>query len=178
MRQFRTDYLDVLMFLGVMKPKEFPSRVLDTMVKLKEEGKAKAIGISTHNRKFAGELARTGVLDVLMVRYNAAHRGAETDIFPHVGMGNPGIVSYTATRWTGCLTRPKGWPGGAVADGRDDIQVCAQQSGRERCPDSARNLSQLQENLAEVSKGPLSEEEMVFMRRFGDVVHNRKEWFM
>jgi|GEM_PF-1381896 len=109
LRQFGTEYLDVLMFLGVMKPKEFPARVLDEMVKLREEGKTRWIGISTHDRKFAGRMAREGILDVLMIRYNAAHRGAETDIFPHLKAHNPGIVSYTSTRWTRLLRRPKGW---------------------------------------------------------------------
>jgi aryl-alcohol dehydrogenase-like predicted oxidoreductase len=179
LRQFRTDYLDVLMFLGVMKPKEFPSRVLDAMVKLKEEGKARAIGISTHNRKFAGELARTGVLDVLMIRYNAAHRGAETDIFPHVGGGNPGIVSYTATRWTRLLTRPKGWPAvEALPTAGMTYRFALNNPDVNVVLTAPRNMVQLQENLAEIRKGPLSEEEMAFMRKFGDVVHDRKEWFM
>ena len=35
-------------------------------------------------------------LDVYMIRYNAAHRGAEHDIFPHLAAYNPGVVSYTA----------------------------------------------------------------------------------
>ena len=179
LRQFRTDYIDVLMFLGVMKPKEFPTRVLDTMLKLKEEGKAKAIGISTHDRKFAGEMARTGVLDVLMVRYNAAHRGAETDIFPFIGTGKPGIVSYTATRWTRLLRRPKGWPEGeALPTPGMTYRFALNHPSVNVVLTAPRDLSQFEENLAEVRKGPLNEEEMAFMRRFGDVVHNRKEWFM
>jgi hypothetical protein len=34
------------------------------------EGKVRAIGISTHDRKFAGKLAAEGALDVFLIRYN------------------------------------------------------------------------------------------------------------
>ena len=40
------------------------------------------------------------------------------------------------------------------------------------------NEEQLRENLAGMSKGPLSREEMEFMQRFGDLVHRRNRWFM
>ena len=35
----------------------------------------------------------------MMIRYNAAHRGAETDIFEPLGDACPAIIDYTATRW-------------------------------------------------------------------------------
>lgn len=179
LRQFRTDYLDVLMFLGVMKPKELPPRVLETMVRLKEEGKVRAIGISSHDRRFAGELARQGVMDVLMIRYNAAHRGAEKDIFPFLEPHDPGLISYTATRWTRLLRRPKGWPAHepvptpgmayrfVLSNPAVDVVLMA-----------PSNLKQFEENLEEVKKGPLSEEDMALMKRFGDFVHDKKQWFM
>jgi len=84
LRQLNTDHIDVFMFLGVMKPEQFPERVREEMVRLREEGKVRAIGVSTHDRKLAGQLARSGALDLLMIRYNAAHRGAESDIFPYL----------------------------------------------------------------------------------------------
>ena len=40
------------------------------------------LGITTHQRPLAAEAARSGKLDLLMIRYNAAHRGAETEVFP------------------------------------------------------------------------------------------------
>ena len=58
------------------------------------------------------ELAARGAVDILMVRYNAAHRGAETDIFPHLAAHGTGVVSHTATRWRRLLTRPRAWPEG------------------------------------------------------------------
>ena len=84
LRQLRTDYIDVFHFLGVMKPKEFPEPLQEELQRLKEDGRVRAVAMSCHDRKFAGELAARGALDVLMIRYNAAHRGAEQDIFPHL----------------------------------------------------------------------------------------------
>jgi aryl-alcohol dehydrogenase-like predicted oxidoreductase len=179
LRQFGTEYLDVLMFLGVMKPKELPPRVLDEMMKLREEGKARWIGISTHDRKFAGQLAREGLLDVLMIRYNAAHRGAETDIFPHLTAHNPGIVSYTSTRWTRLLSRPKGWPADQpVPTAGMAYRFVLNNPTVGVVLTAPRSLAEFNENIAAVRKGELGDEEMAFMRRFGDAVYGRKEWFM
>ena len=46
LRQFKTDYIDIFLFMGVMKPSEFTPRVQDELRKLKEEGKVRAVGIS------------------------------------------------------------------------------------------------------------------------------------
>ena len=59
----------------------------------------------------AAELARTTSLDLLMVRYNAAHPGAEADIFPSLPEGRHSVVAYTATCWRRLLKRPRGWEG-------------------------------------------------------------------
>ena len=179
LRQLGTDYIDVFMFLGVMKPEQFPERVRQEMVRFRDEGKVRAIGISTHDRKLAGELARTGALDLLMVRYNAAHRGAEKDIFPHLGAHDPAIVSYTATRWTRLLRRPRGWPKDrpvptaalayrfVLSNPHVDVVLSAPTS-----------RAQLAQNLAAIEKGPLAEEEMQLMREYGDIVHAHSGWFM
>ena len=51
------------------------------------------------DRERAGRLAEDSPLDLLMIRYNAAHPGAERDIFPHLAKRQPHIVAYTATSW-------------------------------------------------------------------------------
>ena len=48
-------------------------------------------------------------IDAFMIRYNAAHRGAEKDIFPYLDKHNPAVISYTATRWRFLLKKPKTW---------------------------------------------------------------------
>ena len=179
LRKFRTEYIDVFLFLGVMKERELPARVLEEMVRIRDEGKVRAIGISTHNRKLAGRLADAGLLDVLMIRYNAAHRGAEEDIFPHLSKHNPGIVAYTATRWTYLLRRPKGYPADApLPSAPMAYRFCLSNPHVHLCLTAPRSVQELEENIAALSQGPLSDQEMRFMREFGDRVRHTKRWFM
>jgi aryl-alcohol dehydrogenase-like predicted oxidoreductase len=179
LRQLGTDYVDVFHFLGVTKSSEFPAQVLEELRTLREEGRLRAIAISCHDRKFAGELAARGALDVLMIRYNAGHRGAEQEIFPHLAQHNPGVVSYTATRWTYLLRRPRGWPkDGRVPTAGMCYRFVLSNPHVHVCLNAPTNEKELLENLAAVRQGPLDEEEMQYMRAFGDAVHARRKRFM
>jgi aryl-alcohol dehydrogenase-like predicted oxidoreductase len=179
LRQLQTDYIDAFLFLGVMKKKEFAGEVRDELGKLREQGRVRAVGMSTHNREFAGELAAEGALDVLMVRYNAAHRGAEQDIFPHLGRFNPGVVNHTATRWTYLLRRPRGWPKEErVPSAGMCYRFVLSNPHVHVCLTAPRKEKELQENLAAIRHGPLDEEELRFMQKFGDAVHLASGWFM
>ena len=42
----------------------------------KRDGVVRSLGVTSHQRPLAAEMARSGLLDALMIRYNAAHRGA------------------------------------------------------------------------------------------------------
>jgi len=179
LRQFKTDYIDIFLFLGVMKPAEFPQKVRDELLKLKEEGKVRAVGLSCHNRLFLGELAASGEMDALMLRYNAAHRGAEQDIFPHLAAHNPGVLGYTATRWSYLVRRPRSLPADARVPTAGECYRFVLSNPHVHCVLTApRSERELRENIAAVRQGPLQEEELTFMRGFGDVVHGQKRWFM
>ena len=179
LRQFRTDYIDVFLFMGVLKPAEFTPRVREDLWKLKEEGKVRAIGLSCHNRAFLGKLAADGDVNALMLRYNAAHRGAERDIFPHLAMHNPGVLGYTATRWTYLLRRPNTWPKGArIPTAGECYRFVLSNPHVHAVLTAPRNERELRENIAAVHKGPLDDADMRFMREFGDAVYKQKKWFM
>lgn len=179
LRQLQTDYIDAFLFLGVMKKKEFSARVSHDLAHLREEGRVRAIGVSTHDRKFAGELAAQGAADLLMIRYNVAHRGAEQDIFPHLSPFDPGVVSYTATRWTYLLRRPRSWPRSEpIPTAAMCYRFVLSNPHVHVCLTAPRNEKELLEDLAAARQGPLDQGEMEFMRRFGDVVHEKAGWFM
>jgi aryl-alcohol dehydrogenase-like predicted oxidoreductase len=179
LRQFNTDYIDVFLFMGVMKPAEFTQRVHEDLLKAKEEGKVRAIGLSCHNRAFLGQLAANGEVNALMLRYNAAHRGAERDIFPHLAAHNPGVISYTATRWTYLLRRPKTWPKNArIPTAAECYRFVLSNPHVHVVLTAPRSEQELRENIAAAHKGPLDEEDMKFMNEFGDAVYNQKKWFM
>jgi len=179
LKKLGTDYIDALLFLGVMKPSQLPDEVKRELVRLREEGKARRIGLSTHDRKLAGQLASEGVFDAFMIRYNAAHRGAEKDIFPHLGTHDPALISYTATRWRFLLRRPGSWPKqGRVPTAAECYRFVLSDPHVDVCLTAPTNVRQLEENLNGVRQGPLSEDAMAFMRSFGDAVHHTKKWFM
>jgi predicted aldo/keto reductase-like oxidoreductase len=179
LRQLRTDYLDVFLFMGVLKPAHLSGWTVEEMQRLKEDGRVRAVGISCHDQALLGRLAQQGTLDVLMLRYNAAHRGAESAVFPLLGPGDPGVISYTATRWGRLLRRPRGWP----ADGRiPSARLCYRfvlTSPHVHVVLSApSNPEQLEDNLRALEEGPLDEGDMEFMREFGASVESMKRWFM
>ena len=179
LRRYKTDYIDLFHFLGILKPAEFPPRIQDELNELRADGKIRATAISCHHRQFAGELAGRGALDALMVRYNAAHPGAETDIFPHVTAHNTGVISYTATRWRRLLARPRGWPKSKpVATAGQCYRFVLSNPSVHVALTAPSNEKQLLENLREVERGPLGEDEMTFLRKFGSYVHDHAGWFM
>lgn len=179
LRQFKTDYIDIFLFMGVMKPAEFTPKVHEDLLKLKEEGKVRSIGLSCHDRSFLGKLAANGDVNALMLRYNAAHRGAEQDIFPHLAMHNPGVISYTATRWTHLLRRPKVWPKGArIPTAGECYRFVFSNPHAHSVLTAPRSERELRENITAVHKGPLDEEDMKFMRGYGNTVYYQKKWFM
>jgi aryl-alcohol dehydrogenase-like predicted oxidoreductase len=179
LRQFKTDYIDVFLFMGVMKSAEFTPTVHEELLKLKQEGKVRAIGLSCHHRVFLGQLAAAGTVDALMLRYNAAHRGAELDIFPRLAPHDPGVIGYTATRWTYLLRRPGAWPKDARIPPAGACYRCVLSNPHVHTVLTApRSERELRENIAAVRSGPLSDDDVRFVREFGDVVHNQKKWFL
>ena len=61
------------------------------------------IGLTSHQRPLAAKWAQSGRLDMLMIRYNAAHRGAERDVFPAARDRGVPVVTFTALRWKALL---------------------------------------------------------------------------
>jgi aryl-alcohol dehydrogenase-like predicted oxidoreductase len=146
------------------------SAVEAELVKLKEEGKVRAVGVSIHDRPRAGRLAEDSIFDLLMIRYNAAHPGAERDIFPHLARRRPAVVAYTATSWRKLLRKPRAWAGRAMTPGECyrwvlasphvDVVLCG-----------PRSAAEWRADLAAVREGPLPEGDVAWMREFGRVVH-------
>lgn len=174
LRVLGTDRLDVWLVGWVRGRWYLRPRVWDAMVRLREAGKTRAIGFSSHDRPLACALATELPVDVLMCRYNAAHRGAEREIFEplaRLGDRRPGIIAYTATRW-GMLLQPVprfGFQAGMTAPecyrfvlGHPavDMTWCA-----------ARSAAELRDDVAGVLAGPLSDRRQAEVRGFGTAVH-------
>jgi len=170
LRTLGTDYLDVLQLSWLGKMSAFTRAVQDEAMRLKEEGKVRAIGVTTHDRPRAGRLAEDSIVDLLQIRYNAAHPGAEQDVFPHLARRRPALVAYTATSWRKLMKRPRGWRGNAMTAG-DCYRWALASPHVDVVLTGPRTVAELRENLAALDRGPLATDELAWMRELGRAVH-------
>lgn len=160
------DYVDCLL-LGWHN--HMPSqRILAQCAELKEKKLFRYLAVSGHNRKFFPELAKTGLADIFHIRYNAAHTGAEQEIFPNLPIDKkPGIVIYTATSW-GQLRKPKNVPNGErTPTAPDCYRFVLSNPSVDVCITGPSSMKEMKENLAILDLGPLSDREMAWMRTVG-----------
>jgi aryl-alcohol dehydrogenase-like predicted oxidoreductase len=170
LRASGSDYLDVVQVFWAGKMSALTDSVVGELVNLRDEGKARAIGVSIHDRKRAAKLAAAGPLDFFMIRYNAAHPGAEVDIFPHLPDRKPVIAAYTATAWQRLLRAPKGWSGPPASAG-DCFRFCLTNPHVDVVISAPKTAAEMRENMAAIARGPLNDAEMAHMRTFGKAVH-------
>jgi aryl-alcohol dehydrogenase-like predicted oxidoreductase len=172
LRKAGLEYADVLL-LGWHN--SLPSaRLLEAAERLRESGKVNVLAMSGHHRPAFPKVAEKGIFDIFHVRYNAAHRGAETDVFPKLpGEGRPGIVTYTATRWGRLLKPGKMPPGEKTPSGSDCYRFVLTNPEVDVCMTGPKNREQMQEALRTLELGPLSPDEMEWMRRIGDHIHGK-----
>ena len=171
------EYFDFLL-LGMWN--QPPGRSLvDAAQRLVDKGRVRHLMLSTHNRPslqahFRWYAANESPYEVFMLRYNAANRGAERDVFPYLpDSPRPGIVSYTATRW-GQLLDPKKMPAGELPPAARDCYRFALSNpavGMVLC--GPANREQMREAIRALEAGPLDPDEMARMHRIGDHVYGR-----
>jgi aryl-alcohol dehydrogenase-like predicted oxidoreductase len=123
--------------------------------------------VSCHHRPTFATYIADPTWGAIMVRYNAAHRGAEGEVFPHLASTPPGVVAYTATRWGALVDRaivPAAEPVPRASDcyrfaltrREVDIVLAGPRDGRE-----------LDEAMAALDRGPLTPDELAWMQRVG-----------
>jgi aryl-alcohol dehydrogenase-like predicted oxidoreductase len=145
---------------------------------MKAKGLCRYLAMSGHQRRLFPEMAAAGQFDLFHVRYNAAHRGAENEIFPHLqGNDRPGMVTYTATRWGQLLNPKKMPPAEPVAAPSDCYRFALSHPAVDVCLCGPRNMDQMIAALPALELGPLGEKDMERMRRIGDYVHDNTRYF-
>jgi aryl-alcohol dehydrogenase-like predicted oxidoreductase len=173
LRRLGLDYADVLL-LGWYNRRP-PQPLLDAALELREQGRVRYLMMSGHQRTFFPVMARDGIFDLFMVRYNAAHRGAEREVFPALPAPpeRPGICAYTATRW-GSLLDPKRLPADErVPTAGDCYRFCLSHPAVDMVLCGPADTEQVRVACKALAAGPLSEDELAWMRRVGDHVHGR-----
>jgi len=174
LRGLKTDYVDILTLSWWSDMP--PERIIDAALELRDEGKARHLMISCHHRPSFARMIDDDRFEAIMARYNAAHTGAEREVFPLLDTAErrPGVLAFTATRW-GSLLDPSFVPEGertptatdcyrfVLSNPDVDVSLCGPKNGEE-----------LDGAFAALDKGPLDAEEMAWMRRVGATVHERR----
>ena len=170
LRSLGLDYADLL----ILGKQDAPvaGKLLDQVLELKQAGKVRHVAVSAHRRAAFADHLRNPAIDVLMVRYNAAHVGAEEEVFPLLPTENrPGLMVYTTTRWGTLLGDV---PGEERATASDCYRFVLQHPSVDVCLTGPANAEQLREGLSAASLPPMTDEELERMRRIGRAVSGRK----
>ena len=153
-----------------------PSRgVLDAALELVRKGRIGAIAISTHHRRLLPTLLDDETYSIWHVRYNAVHRGAEREVFPHLEgrepTKRPGMVTYTTTRW-GDLVNPAKMPEGVpTPTGTDCYRFALSHPQVDMCLAGPDNAEHMKQALAALDGGPMDEDELAWMRGIGEHIY-------
>src|SRR5579862_1499233 len=113
----QTNRIDVVTFYYVEESHEWeeitrPGGAMEAIEEARQSGKVRLRGLTTHQRSFGAKLLDSEKLDLLMIRYNAAHRGAEQDVFPVTDQRGIPVVAFTAQRWGALREQTTGDPPG------------------------------------------------------------------
>jgi aryl-alcohol dehydrogenase-like predicted oxidoreductase len=173
LKALNTDYIDLLI-LSWMRS-EPRGRMLETALRLKEEGKVRYLAVSGHDRPLLGTLAgQENPFDAYMLRYNAAHIGAEKDVFPNIPQDNaPGLIAFTATRWGQLLQAKRMPPGEEPLTAAECYRFALSNPYIDVCMTGPRTAGEMAEGLQALAAGPLSDEEMARVRKIGAHVYGK-----
>ena len=172
-----TDYIDVLTLYYVERSAEWeeitsPGGALPYLQDAKRDGIVRRLGITSHQRPLAAAMAKSGLLDLIMIRYNAAHRGAERDVFPITQPLKVPVIAYTALRW-GALLRPTpdDPPGFLVPRAPDWYRFVLQNPAVAVTLAAPQTRAELDEDLQVLeANGPLDDEEYAALAQHGERV--------
>ena len=175
LKKLKIEQADLIVLQSLGKP---PSQELvDRVQRLKESGKVRFVGMSSHRRLLFGKIARGEVkapVDFFQIRYNAVHTGAEQDIFPHLPRENrPGISIFTATCWSKLLKPKRMPPGERPLTAAECYRFVLSHPDVDVCLTSPATAEQMEDNLKALNAGPLDAEEMARVRRIGKHIYGK-----
>ena len=172
LRRIRYDHADVLL-LGYWNRGLRP-RILEEARRLQRRGLVNFLAVSSHNRPMAATLAASGEFDIVHLRYNAAHPGAERDVFPRLSAeSRPGIVSFTGTSWGQLMNPGYTPPGERTPTAADCYRFVLANPDIDVCATGPASSAHVDEALSAREVGPLSDDELAWMKRVGAEVRRR-----
>ncbi len=171
LRRLRMDQADVLLLGWWNRPP--PERIVDAALALREAGRCRHVMISCHDRQTFARYIADPCYGAIMVRYNAAHTGAEGEVFPLLDAAAepPGVVAYTATRWGALLDRRMVPADEQVPAAADCYRFALSDPHVDVCLAGPKDGRELDAALDALDRGPLDADELAWMRRVGRGVH-------
>ena len=153
--------------------------------KRRREGQLGLIGLTSHQRRLAATWASefspmgTRRLHMLMIRYNAAHTGAEEDIFPVTRKLDIPVVSFTALRWCDLLrSAPDDPTGSQPPSAVDCYRFCLANPHISVVLSAPNSRDELNENLTLLDcKEQPDDDWLRAMRQHGRNVHRSARQF-
>jgi HEAT repeat protein len=174
LRVLRRDTIDVFLAFWTRSAARI-DHVTEPLLELRRRNLARAVGVSTHDRALACLAVDRG-LDVVMVRHSAAHRGAETSVFPHCAARGASVLTFSNL----CYGRMLHRTGAALSAGvtaADCYRYSLSQAGVHACIAAPRRYSELLADLEVLEDPSLRPSRARELQEHGALVYARsKAW--
>jgi aryl-alcohol dehydrogenase-like predicted oxidoreductase len=175
LKSLKLDHADVLLLGWYNRPPT--AGIMERAERMREKGLVRQLAISGHHRPSFVSFAADQRIGILHIRYNAAHTGAERDVFPHLPREDrPGIVAYTATRWKTLLSGRRMPPGEQPLSASDCYRFVLSNPDFNVCMTGPSSEQHVDEALSALEAGPLTREENERLRRIGRHVHDNERF--
>lgn len=144
---------------------------IDEIWKWKNEGKVRYVGATAHSRPLSLSLIGSGRVQVLMHRYNMAHRKSEEEVLPAAIDAGVPVVAFTCTRWGSLLEGHAGWPG-RVPSAADCYRFALRHPAVHVALTAPATENHLRQNLTVLSEPrEPAPDEMSTWKTYGDLVY-------
>ncbi|MFT5682210.1 MAG: aryl-alcohol dehydrogenase-like predicted oxidoreductase [Myxococcota bacterium] len=168
LRSLKLDRISLFLIWWVRSWGRISPAVHDTLRLAQQQGLIEHYGLSTHQRGLA-MAAMASDWPVIMARHSAAHRGAETTVFPTALQHSTGLITFSSLCYGRMLTA-----GATAADCYRYSLSFPEVSAVFSAPST---LEQLTENLTVLDSPTLSETRQADLTRIGASLHHRQRAF-
>ena len=156
LKLLKIDRVDLFMMFWVRSPERMGEPVLETLINARKSGLIRAFGLSSHRRPLIRQGIEDG-WDVVMVRHNAAYRGAEREVFPLAMQYGTGVLTFNNLCYQQLLKPPI--ESEKTFSATDCYRYSLSQPGVSACISGPRTLKNLKENL-EALKNPILDKQI------------------
>jgi aryl-alcohol dehydrogenase-like predicted oxidoreductase len=171
-QRLNIDVVDAF-FLEYVSPNDDLAQIqtiLDEFHNWQEKGLIRYVGVTVHNRSIAMKVIEDGRFDLLMHRYNMAHRKAEEDVLPAAQSAEIPVIAFTCTRWGSLLKGHQDWQG-QIPTAADCYRYALQHQAVNLALTASQTLTQLEENLKVLKNPKLSQTEKSLWQSYGDLIY-------